>query len=176
MLDNLRSLLGILEDEGYNRLSLDEAFERICANAEVVCKPTLETGSGRSIQFWNTTADIGKIKAFLTDKSEKDWIVQKVIKQHAELNRVHATSINSLRIVSILMPEDVYILSSNLRMGSGGGRIDNVTAGGISAGVNADGTLKNMLLLTTLANELNSIRKVWFSMVSLCLDIIRRLT
>lgn len=138
----VRNIGGILEDERYNLLSLDESFERICANSEVVCKPTLETGSGRSIQFWNTTADIGKIKAFLTDKSEKDWIVQKVIKQHAELNRVHSTSINSLRIVSILMPEDVYILSSNLRMGSGGSRIDNVTAGGISVGVNADGTLK----------------------------------
>lgn len=138
----VRNIGGILEDEHYGLMTKEAALASICQNEEVVCKPTLESGSGRSIQFWNTKTDIDKIKAFIDDANEKDWIVQKIIKQHSELNKVHATSINTLRIVSILMQEGVYVLSSNLRMGSGGGRIDNVTAGGISAGINADGTLK----------------------------------
>lgn len=138
----VRNIGGILEDEHYGLLTKETALEKICKNDEVVCKPTLESGSGRSIQFWNTKTDRDKIKAFIDDANEKDWIIQKIIKQHSELNKVHATSINTLRIVSILMQEGVYVLSSNLRMGSGGGRIDNVTAGGISAGINPDGTLK----------------------------------
>lgn len=138
----VRKIGGLLEDEHYGLLTKEAALASICQNDEVVCKPTLESGSGRSIQFWNTRTDRDKIKAFIDDANEKDWIIQKIIKQHSELNKVHATSINTLRIVSILMQDGVYVLSSNLRMGSGGGRIDNVTAGGISAGINPDGTLK----------------------------------
>lgn len=138
----VRNIGGILEDESYGLLTKEAALESICQNDEVVCKPTLESGSGRSIQFWNTKTDIDKIKTFIDNANEKDWVVQKIIKQHSELNKVHATSINTLRIVSILMQDGVHVLSSNLRMGSGGGRIDNVTAGGISAGINSDGTLK----------------------------------
>ena len=85
---------------------------------------------------------MNNISQFLNDKNETDYIIQKIIEQHEDLNKVHSGSVNSLRIVSILMQDGVYILSSNLRMGVDSGRVDNVTAGGISCGINNDGTLK----------------------------------
>lgn len=137
-----RNIGGIFEDQNYSLLSIEQVIELITQSHEVICKPSLESGSGRSIVFWQTKTDKMEIVNFLKDKSEKDYVIQKIIKQHPDLNKVHNKSINSVRIVSILMPEGVYILSSNLRMGVGKSRIDNVTAGGISAGINPDGTLK----------------------------------
>ena len=103
----------------------------------------MESGSGRSIVFWNSDKDKELIAEFLNDAKEKDYIIQAIIEQHPDLDRIHKGSINSIRIVSILMPEGVYILSSNLRMGVDNSRIDNVTAGGISAGIKEDGVLND---------------------------------
>lgn len=137
-----RNIGGVFVDSNYHLLDIEGVLSLISDQSEVICKPSLESGSGRSIQFWNTSNDLQNIKDFLNNKQETDYIIQKIIEQHEELNKVHSGSVNSLRIVSILMPEGVYILSSNLRMGVDKGRVDNVTAGGISCGINEDGTLK----------------------------------
>ncbi len=138
----VRKVNGILLDKKYQILSIEEAYDLIKSCQELICKPALETGSGRGIRFWNTSKDTEEIYSFLSSVSEKDYIIQKLIVQHSELNRIHSTSINTLRIVSILMPEGPYIISSNLRMGTGGGRVDNVSAGGISCGISEEGILK----------------------------------
>lgn len=138
----VRNIGGLFEDENYRLLTREEVLERISRNDEVICKPTLDSGSGRDIQFWKTDTQFKEIELFIDNKKEKDYVIQKIIKQHAELDRVHKGSANTLRIVSVLMQDGVHILSSNLRMGVGSGRIDNVTAGGISCGINDDGTLK----------------------------------
>ena len=78
----------------------------------------------------------------MNDTYEKDYIVQAIILQHPEFDRVHKGSVNTIRITTLLMPERVYVLSSVLRMGVNASRIDNATAGGITAGINADGSLK----------------------------------
>ena len=120
---------GYFADEDYRQLTYKQAVALILQNEEVICKPSRESGSGRSIQFWNTKENLSEIKMFL--KQSKDaCIVQKVLKQHPKLDEVHKGSINSLRICSILMPDGVHILSSCLRMGVDKARIDNVTAGG----------------------------------------------
>lgn len=137
-----RNIGGIFVDESYCLLSFDDIISRINEQSEVICKPSLESGSGRSIQFWDTKSNRNEIVSFLENTNEKDYIIQRIIRQHESLNKIHANSINSLRIVSLLMQEGVYILSSNLRMGVNEGRVDNVTAGGISCGINPDGTLK----------------------------------
>lgn len=138
----VRNIGGIFVDESYCLLSIGDALRLINEQREVICKPSLESGSARSIQFWDTKNNQNKITTFLEDTNEKDYIIQKIIKQHDSLNKIHSNSINSLRIVSLLMQDGVYILSSNLRMGVNEGRVDNVTAGGISCGINPDGTLK----------------------------------
>lgn len=130
----------ILTDSDYRQISAEEALSLILENDEVICKPSQESGSGRSIEFWNTAASTDVIRRFLAEHNG-NYIVQKVLKQHDKLNEVHAGSINSLRICSILLKDGVHILSSCLRMGVDKARIDNVTAGGISVGILPDGTM-----------------------------------
>lgn len=138
----VRIVGGIFLDEKYRLLTKEQALEIIYHEKEAVCKPSLETGSGRGVSFWRIETEKPQIENFLDDKENKDFIIQKTIIQHPELDKVHKGSINSLRIVSLLMPEGVYILSSNLRMGVDNSRIDNVTAGGISCGIDDTGCLK----------------------------------
>lgn len=138
----VRKVGGVLLDDNYIQLSSNDALELICKNKEVICKPSQESGSGRDIGFWDTEKDIDKIKEFLTDKSRSDYIVQKILVQHDELNKVHQNSINTIRICSLLLEDGIHILSSVLRMGVDESRVDNATAGGITCGINTDGTLQ----------------------------------
>lgn len=138
----VRNIGGIIEDTDYRLISIEDAISRIMSLPEVICKPSLESGSGRSIIFWKSKEGRDAIWSFLHDPSNKDYVIQKIIHQHPDLNKIHESSINSIRIVSILMQDGVYVLSSNLRMGVGESRIDNVTAGGISCGIDEKGCLK----------------------------------
>ncbi len=139
----VRKIKGMLFDENYVQINKDKAIKLIKSEAEVICKPTLETGSGRDIRFWNTAESNDEITAFLEDKKQEDYIVQALVKQHSELNKVHKSSLNTIRIATLLMDDGVHILSSCLRMGTDGSRVDNVTAGGISCGIREDGTLND---------------------------------
>lgn len=131
---------GFFTDAEYKQITLEEAVSLVFANDEVICKPSQESGSGRSIEFWKIDEKKEYIESFLKNCNEP-YIIQKVLRQHEGLNRVHEGSINSLRICSLLLEDGVHILSACLRMGVDKARIDNVTSGGISVGINSDGTM-----------------------------------
>lgn len=137
----IRKINGLIFDEHYHQLTIEDAAKRIFAEQEVICKPSLETGSGRGILFLKTDRDQQFIKDFLRNKKYDDYIIQKIIQQHNDLAKIHPTSINTIRIASILLDDGVHILSSCLRMGTGNSRIDNVTSGGISCGIKEDGCI-----------------------------------
>ncbi len=138
----VRKIKGMLFDGDYRQITIDEAINLISLEDEVICKPTLETGSGYGIRFWMTQKDAEEIRTFLINPNETDYVIQAIVKQHSKLNKVHKGSINTIRICSILMDDGVHILSSVLRMGVGNSKVDNAHYGGISCGINPDGTLK----------------------------------
>jgi len=70
-----------------------------------------------------------------------DIIIQKAVRQHPELSRLCPSSVNTMRIVSLLMPEGVKIVGSLLRFASGDKSVDNYTSGGMMCAVNSDGYL-----------------------------------
>lgn len=143
----VRKINGMIFDENYNQISVEDAFALITSENEVICKPSQETGSGRGIQFFRKS-DIERIRKFLNDRTYDDYIVQALIKQHPTLNEVHEGSINTYRICSLLMEDGVHILSSVLRMGVGSSKVDNATAkdnakyDGMTCGIDEFGKLK----------------------------------
>ena len=143
----VRKINGLIFDENYNLISIEEANEKILRNNEVICKPSQETGSGRGIMFFDDNS-LEQINRFLTDPSYDDYIVQTLIQQHSELDKVHKGSVNCIRITSIMLEDGIHILSAVLRMGFGGSKVDNATAkdnaayDGMSCGIDESGRLK----------------------------------
>ena len=136
----VRNIGGLFFDDGYKQITKKEAFKKIASEAEVIVKPSQESGSGRGIQFIKGD-QVSEIKKLLLDKTQRDYIIQRLVKQHPALERVHEGSLNTIRICTILLDDGVHVLSSVLRMGVAESRIDNVTAGGISAAIKDGGKL-----------------------------------
>ncbi len=140
----VRKIGGLLYDENYALIDLETAVSKIMAEEDVITKPSQESGSGRGIIFWKTQESEKEIREFLTDDYERDYIIQGIVNQHPDLAKPHPSSLNTVRIATIMFPEGVYILSSVYRMGVSGSRVDNATAGGVSVGINEDGSLKKI--------------------------------
>lgn len=135
----VRNIGGLLFDEQYKQISATDAVKKIIAESEVIVKPSQESGSGRGIQFLKNE-QISDIKNLIRS-SEKDYIVQALVKQHPALEHVHQGSLNTIRVCTLMLDDGVHVLSAVLRMGVNKSRIDNVTAGGISAAIKFDGKL-----------------------------------
>ena len=69
-------------------------------------------------------------------------IIQTLIRQHDEINKIYPESVNSIRIVTCHFNGETRVLSSVIRMGQDGNKLDNASQGGLFCGINEDGTLK----------------------------------
>ncbi len=73
-----------------------------------------------------------------------DLVIQRPVRQHPDLARLHPESVNTLRIVSLLTQEKVKIYAVCLKIGVGKERVDNGCHGGIYCGVRPDGRLRKL--------------------------------
>lgn len=123
-------------------ISFEEALEIIKREDSLFVKLSIGSCGGRGvIHLSREDVILEKFKKFVKDG--QDVVVQRAIKQHEVLGKVGKTSVNTLRIISLLNVNEVKIYSSCLRMGIGESKVDNASSGGIITGVQPNGQLKN---------------------------------
>lgn len=135
---------GTFYNDLYKIVTEEEVINRCLDEESFVIKPTIDSGGGTNIKFFNNAYanDIDKQRILsLLKEYRVNFIIQKIITQHPKLERIHPGSINTIRTMSFLHKNSVHILSSVLRMGINDSRVDNLRAGGISAKINLDGSL-----------------------------------
>lgn len=72
-----------------------------------------------------------------------DIIVQEELIQHEDIARLHASSLNTLRMYSVLGKDgNATIYSAVVRMGAGNAKLDNYSAGGLTCGIQPNGRLR----------------------------------
>lgn len=137
-----RKSFGLFLDGHYDEISLDRAITMAREHGEVILKICRFSGGGDGIKFWNSaTEDESVIRDFLNGSN--DIICQSLIKQHSELSRLNASSVNSVRIMTLMLHGKIRVLSSVLRMGTNESRLDNASSGGIMCGIKPNGQLKS---------------------------------
>ncbi len=130
-------------DADYNLISEDEAIALVSAEieslGELIAKPSLHSGSGMGIRFAKKGESIDKL---FSDFGKEDFIIQRVIKQHPDMARMHKESINTIRIATLLWHGEARVLSACVRIGVDENRLDNSHQGGIGVGIMPDGRLR----------------------------------
>ncbi len=72
------------------------------------------------------------LKTFTT----ASYIIQERILQHLELNRLCSTAVNTIRLVTLITPdEEIIAVRAGLRIGREGSCVDNCAKGGIFVGI-----------------------------------------
>ena len=120
---------------------MDEVIRNCIYEGSVVIKPARCTSGGAGIIFWDKEQSIERLKQLLLHGSI-DTVIQKPIHQHGILSSINHTSVNTIRFITLLRNGLSMVLSSVLRMGMPGARVDNASAGGMTCGILDSGQLK----------------------------------
>lgn len=123
------------------RQATPEELEKFCtAHGTVFVKPNAEFG-GTGVEKLTPEAgtDFGGLYRQLTEN--RQLLVEQAIVQHPEVSRLCPSSVNTLRVVTLLVNGEAKFVYSLLRMGSGQGHVDNISSGGLYTLVGPDGSL-----------------------------------
>ena len=126
----------------------EEQAAEVCYNSKMplVIKPTIESGKGKMVESFSIKDGVASHNQLdilsLFEFYKKDFIIQEFVEQSEAMKKLNPTTLNTLRIMTYLRPDDVYILSAVSRIGKPGSRTDNYSAGGILCGITQEGHLK----------------------------------
>lgn len=109
-------------------------------------KKSIDTSSGRDVLLcmFNNGIDLktGKPINDIVNMMGNNFIVQEKISQWKDVSELYSKSLNTFRIVTYIIANEIYVCPISLRMGRNDAEVDNVHYGGITIGVSKDGYLK----------------------------------
>ena len=121
-------------------ITKEQARALILAQPRTFLKIAADSLGGHGVFCCNGEADAAKLDKWLNGGS--DFVAQLPLTQHPDIAALHPDSINSVRIITLLMPEGVTVLATALRMGFGNAVVDNASSGGIFCGIDENGKLR----------------------------------
>ncbi len=156
---NDREYIGLFNDKlEFNRIFKDylgrdfldiansefEDFEAFCAGKNVFfCKPADSCsgkGTYKNIHI-DEESNLNEIYDYLKENS---LFVEGSIVQHPEMSRLNPTSINTVRVTTLLDKNDeAHVMYAIQRIGIGGMSVDNVGSGGIYTVLSEEGEIIN---------------------------------
>ena len=124
-----------------DELSLEDWKAFLDRNDDLICKP-LEGSSGVGIERHTKEEWRGREEAFLQElRDKKIGIVEERVIQHSKMAEMCPTSVNTIRIATLLGDKKQGIVYAFLRIGNGK-VMDNVDQGGMAARIDLEsGTL-----------------------------------
>ena len=127
-------------DNNNNLLSADEAIEMILSlGAPVIFKKSTYSFGGRGVKIvkeYDRTIIQQNIELF-----KKDFVVQELLNQSQQTARFNPTSLNTFRVLTLLLNGRFSLLGAWLRCGAKDAQVDNLTSGGMAACIFPDGRL-----------------------------------
>ncbi len=127
----------------FHIISCEEARLLVQEETDIFVKFATASYGGKGVFYINNEfGDIYKQFEEIVSSDKNDIVVQKPFKQHTDLSKINESSVNTIRIISLLTENEVKIYSSILRVGMAGQKVDNASSGGITCGINDEGRLK----------------------------------
>lgn len=139
----VKNIAGVFYDDDLKLLTEEEAVLRCHGMGRVIVKPSVGSGAGKGIRFYDTDAITDDDIRDVFRLYKRNFIIQKKLVQHPDLARLNPGSLNTLRIITFLHKDQVRVLSSVLRIGGSTSEVDNISQGGFQCNVLPDGRLQS---------------------------------
>lgn len=136
-----RRINGCWMNQRYERISNIEEYLN-SRKDEVFIKEAIESCGGHGVHCYGID-ELDKALLFLKSV-DTDVIIQETLHQSERIKALNPSSVNTVRVLSLLEDGEVTVLSKILRMGITTARVDNASSGGITCGITNDGYLKKV--------------------------------
>lgn len=104
---------------------------------EIIAKP-IDGSSGRGIKKYKKSDFENHSEFYLKLRNSGTGIAEEVVIQHAELNKINPSSVNTVRIVTLNGTKKFGIVYAAIRIGQNGTDMDNVDCGGMACPINLE--------------------------------------
>lgn len=131
-----REVIRVKKNEKPTEENLKKLEEFVVRHKNYVVKP-IYAAFGTAVRIENIDM-YDSIKAAHARYRKNGIVIEELIEQAETMNRIHAGSVNTLRIPTVIIRNDekepeIKLFHPSLRMGRGDSFVDNFSAGGISA-------------------------------------------
>lgn len=120
--------------------SYDE-FVSFCKNKKLIFAKPADSCSGKGIYQSYVIDDNTDLKQLYDFFKENKLFVEDCIVQHPKMNSLNPSSINTVRICTLVKDDKAYFMYAILRIGLASMKVDNVGAGGIYTLLFEDGKI-----------------------------------
>lgn len=123
------------------KAAIDKTRDCLGEEGKLILKSSINARGGKSVVLL-TEDNLDELGMHF---KRPDFVVQRYIGQHPALERLNPKSLNTVRVMTLRdrVSTNVIPLSAIVRMGRSHMFVDNQSSGGISSGINVDGSLKS---------------------------------
>ena len=133
---------GVFLDSDYHIITESKAISLCEKNFKVICKPSVDALGGRGICYWDgQKSDVSSLRSIL--KNADSLVVQDVIKQHSVLAAFNDSSVNTLRLVTLLFGGEVHLVTAVTILGGKDSLTNHLHGGGLVCGILPTGQLRD---------------------------------
>ncbi len=134
---------GVFYDDEFNIISTEEVKQRLKkVTVPIIVKPSIGSGGGRRVEYLKDGLEVDLNRYIKAG----DFSFQYFFDEGYDLKRFNEDTVNTIRMITLNLNGKVSVLSSFLRMGKSGMRIDNLSSGGMLIGINQNGYLADFAL------------------------------
>lgn len=138
----VKNVAGVFYDDQLNLMTREQAKEILKNSDRFIVKPSVGSSQGRGIAFYNgNEMNDTELDEMFASHNNRNFVIQKLLKQHPGMAKLHEKSVNTVRVISFLHNDEVHILSTVVRIGGGDSEVDNVARGGYQCDILPDGHL-----------------------------------
>ena len=137
-----KCISGLYYDSNMNLISEERAIKLCLAfEGEMIVKPSIYSALSRNISSIDSKTMDEKKMLGVFNKTGANFIVQGRVNQHKDLAVFNPETVNTIRVYSLLMNDEVYIPSVCLRVGAKGERFIESGNGGYNCDILDDNRL-----------------------------------
>ncbi len=142
---------------GSKILTRDEIVELLSQYEKVFVKPSVGTSGGKGCKLYTDISNKYNSRSDLLDEIYADFnnnfVVQEALTNCKSLSVLHPASLNTFRIITYIVGDEIKVAPITMRMGRSGAVIDNASAGGIVIGVDQEGNLMDQAQATSAGDS-----------------------
>lgn len=143
---------GILRDREFHFITPAMAKELVHRAGYSFLKPTVNSGSGKGCQIlrpedivhFNRNSIIVQSRDFQEVKN--NFVIQELVICHESIKSIYPGSVNTFRVITYFWRGRIEIMPVIIRIGHGGGYLDNAHQGGLFCAVHEDGTMGHIAM------------------------------
>lgn len=126
-------------------ISFRQIEDQVRSEDGVFFKEAQTSAGGHGVTFISQGDDMMERIGEVAAETPTDVIIQRRVWQHEKMAAINPSSVNTLRLYSVLGKDgDVKVYSAVLRTGVGDTKVDNYSSGGLSVGITEEGTLRKV--------------------------------